>query len=110
MAIVYTFSSQAALTGAIKFNRVHRIAAQEDVGFKLERLISQVNDMRSAISLVTSAVSFLNSAVIQINSAISAAVAASQVSGLSYAYFSATSFGSTATLSLTATLSNFSDA
>ena len=102
MAIVYTFSSTAALTGAVNFNRVHRIAAQEDVGFKIEKLISSVNNLQSAVS-------FLNSAVSIIHQAIASAIAASQVSALSApGLVSGGATNSSLYLSVTA-ISNFTD-
>jgi hypothetical protein len=76
MAIVYTFRTSATLAGARNLNRAGRIFAQEDVGFKIERLISQVN-------LVITAVSALNAAI-------SAGVAASNASGFSFTAISAT--------------------
>lgn len=106
MAIVYTFSSQAALTGAVKFNRVHRIAAQEDVGFKLERAISTMNAMNSSISVLNTWVSQITSALANMIACAASFASALSTGSLSSAMGSNTS---TVTISL-ATLSNFSDA
>ena len=74
MSITFTFPTSAALAGARDLNRIHRIAGQEDLGFKIERVISSV--------------SVLNSAIQALNSAVSNAVATSTVSGLSNALVS----------------------
>jgi hypothetical protein len=52
MALAYTFSSTGTRTGALNLNRMHRTAAQEDLGGKVQVLISMVNLL---VSLVVSA-------------------------------------------------------
>lgn len=59
MALVYTFPTSATLAGARDVNRTHRAMAQDDVGLKLERLISAVSILQSAVS----AINVLQSAV-----------------------------------------------
>lgn len=65
MSITFNFPTSATLAGARDLNRIHRAAGQEDLGFKVERLISAMNDMQSTVSLLNSSVSFLNSAVLE---------------------------------------------
>jgi hypothetical protein len=50
MAIVYTFSTTATRRGAVDLNRLHRTAAQEDLGGKVQALVSQVNLLMSLVS------------------------------------------------------------
>jgi len=76
MAITFTFSAAASLAGARDFNRIHRAAAQDDVGSKIAFLISAMNNHASAISQLNSAVSVIHNAIVS-------AIAASQVSALS---------------------------
>ena len=52
--------TSATLTGAADLNRVHRTMAQDDVGGKMERMISNVNDMNSTVSVVISSVNDMN--------------------------------------------------
>jgi hypothetical protein len=64
MAIVYNWPTSAALQGALELNRVHRTAAQEDLGFKVEKLISSVNQLNTVVSdLISGALSANASAV-----------------------------------------------
>lgn len=64
MAITYTFSTAATRSGARDLNRIHRAVAQDDVGYKLQFLISAVNILESAVSaLVLGAVAAAGSAV-----------------------------------------------
>ena len=109
MAIVYAEPSSATLTGARDMNRLNRVAGQEDLGFKLERLISAMNTFLSVIS----AVNVLQSAVSQIHLALGSAAAsmagASQFSAFS-AYAGGTSPGTVstqATITTVSALSNF---
>jgi len=101
-------STLATLLGAMKFNSVHRIAAQEDVGAKLEKIISNINQMQTTISTLNSAVS-----VIHLRLAAAMSVTAIAVSGVFSAldgtgFSSAGAVNSTTYLTLGA-ISNFSD-
>lgn len=59
MALTYTFSTTATLMGARNLNRGHRVHAQEDLGGKLQAVISMVNLLLSAaVSANVSGVSF----------------------------------------------------
>ena len=78
MTIVYNWQTSATLQGAFDMNSLHLRAKQEDLGFKLESLISNVNDLNSTVSTVMFSVSNLNSAL-----AFMAACAASFASALS---------------------------
>lgn len=89
MAIKYNVRTSAALFGAWQVNSVHRVLAQEDVGAKLERLISALSVLQSAVS----AINALQTAVCAINNGLGSAAAS--LAGASL--FSAWSgFGSTA--------------
>jgi hypothetical protein len=90
MAIVYTFSTTATLTGARNLNRIHRVAAQEDLGSKVEKAISALNTLNTAVSL-------LNTLIISANLS---AVGFSAISGAGAGVISAI-------VSTAATLSNF---
>jgi hypothetical protein len=92
MAIVYNWQTSATLYGARDLNRMHRTAGQEDLGFKIERLISAVNQNALAVS-------YLNVAVAQM-----AACAASFASALSTANFTSAAASNT---SAVGGLSNF---
>jgi hypothetical protein len=64
MALAYTFSSTATLAGARNLNRSSRMAAQEDLGGKVQLLISAVNLLQTALSTINTAlVSAANSGV-----------------------------------------------
>lgn len=76
-------SSIATLIGAIGFNRTHRVAAQQDVGGKIERLISNINSLATIVS------------------ALNAAVVSAANSGVSFSAFS------TAPTTTPVTMSNF---
>lgn len=78
MAIVQTWPTSATLTGAFELNSMHFKARQEDLGSKLEKVISNINDLNSTVSTIMVAVSNLNSAL-----AFMAACAASFASALS---------------------------
>lgn len=65
MSITFAFPTSATLAGARDLNRIHRAVGQEDLGFKIERAISALNDLQSSVSLLNSAVSLLNSAVVE---------------------------------------------
>jgi len=101
-------STLATLFGAMKLNSVHRIAAQEDLGAKLEQLISNVNQMQTVISQLNSAVSVIHlrlaAAMSATNIAISGVFSALDGTGFS----SAGAVASTTYLTLGA-VSNFSD-
>jgi len=52
MSIVVNFPTSATLVGAVEINRMHRQARENDLGFKIERLISAVNAVNSAVSSI----------------------------------------------------------
>lgn len=59
MALTYTFSTTATLAGARNLNRVSRTHAQEDLGGKLQTVISAVNLINALlVSANLSAVGF----------------------------------------------------
>jgi hypothetical protein len=87
-------STIASLLGAVGINRIHRVAAQQDLGGKLERLISTINAINSAISTLTTVVSAHNTAFVSAAN-----------SGISFSAFS-TSPSATIAVSL-GTVSNF---
>ena len=64
MAITFNWRTSATLAGARDFSRIHRVAAQEDTGFKLERIISACNEMQASVSLLNTAVSNINAALL----------------------------------------------
>lgn len=71
MAIVFAFSSQASRSGARGVTTINLATREEDLGYKIQVLISTVNHLVSFVS---------------------AAVTASQVSALSFAYPSVSNF------------------
>lgn len=71
MAIKYNLRTSATLFGAWQVNTVHRSMAQDDVGFKLERIISALSVLVSVVSSVNT----LQSAVCAINNALGSAAA-----------------------------------
>jgi hypothetical protein len=64
MALAYTFTTSATLTGARNVNKVSRTFAQDDVGGKLEKAISAINDLQSAVSTLNVAVSNIHIALL----------------------------------------------
>lgn len=68
MAVVFNWRTSATLYGARDFSRIHRVAAANDVGFKIERLISAVNILNTSVSLVTTALSSLNASGVSVSS------------------------------------------
>ena len=71
MALVFAFSSQASRSGARGITTINLATREEDFGYKIQALISTVNHLVSFVS---------------------AAVAASQVSGLSFAFSTVSNF------------------
>lgn len=57
MAIVTNWPTSAALTGAQELNAMHLKAKQEDLGFKIEKLISAVNEIQLHVSTLQVVVS-----------------------------------------------------
>lgn len=57
------FPTSATKTGAIAVSRINRVFAQDDVGSKLEKLISTVNALNTAYSAVAAQVSLITSAL-----------------------------------------------
>lgn len=103
MAIVYNWRTSATLQGAFDVSRMHRAAGQEDLGFKVEGLISNVNDVNSTVSTLIGAVSDINSAL-----AYMAACAVSFASALSAGGLSSDLASITSMAALSGgTLSNF---
>lgn len=96
MSIVYNWPTSATLRGAVDLNRMHRAAGQEDLGYKLEFIISNLNEMQTSVSA-------LNTSVSQVNIALQSA--ADSVCGFAFSNFSAAGF-STVVLTLSA-ISNF---
>ena len=92
-------SSISVLAGARDINRAHMIFAYEDLAGKVATLISAQNAILSAMTSYATSISALNVEVSAIVSFMSAAVTASQVSGLSHA--------ATAPVSLTALLTSY---
>jgi len=74
------FPSSATLTGARQISFGSRVSRQEDLGFKVERLISSINDMISVGIANMSAIVRLNSAVTQTNTTVSSVI--STISGI----------------------------
>ena len=88
MTIVYNFPTSATLYGARDLNRIARQAAQEDLGVKLERTMSALSILQSALSSINT----LQSAVSQIHLALGSA-AASLAGASLFSAFSAFSAG-----------------
>lgn len=62
MAITYAFPTSATRAGARNLNGMHRHAKQQDLGYKLEFLISAINALNTAVSALNlAAVSAANS-------------------------------------------------
>ena len=108
MAITFNWRTSATLAGARDFSRIHRVAAQEDTGYKLERAISSINELQTSVSLLNTAVSNIHVALLS-----GMNTTAIGVSGVFSALSGAGSFTSTGTtltrtvvLAVTA-LSNF---
>ena len=110
MSVQFTFTTSATLVGAQRLNRIHRAAAQADLAVKLERMVSALSILQSALS----AVNVLQSAVSQIHLALGSAAAS--MAGVSLfsafqSYAGGTSPGTVstqATLTVWSALSNFS--
>ena len=97
------FPTSASLTGAQELNRIHFKAAQEDLGNKIERLVSNINEMQTTVSTLNLAVSYLNVALAQ-----GIACAASFASAFSTANFTSAAGSNTATVALSlSAVSNF---
>jgi len=110
MAIKRNWPTSATLQGAVELNRIHLKAQQEDLGFRMERLISALSMVQSLVS----AVNILQSAVSGIHLALGSA--ASSIAGASlFSVFSAYAGGGTnsgtvsaqATITAVSALSNF---
>lgn len=52
MAIVYNWPTSATLAGAVDVSRMHRAAGQEDLGSKVEKIISAINNLQSGMSSI----------------------------------------------------------
>ena len=64
MPITYNWPTSATLAGARDFSRIHRVAAQEDVGNRIQCLVSAVNEVQGSVSLLNTAVSNINTALL----------------------------------------------
>lgn len=104
MALAFTFPTSATLTGAARLNRIHRAAAQEDIGFKLERMISALSILQSAISSINT----LQSAVSQIHVALGSAAASLAGASLFSAFSAYAGVTSPGTVSTGATITAWS--
>ena len=93
MTIHYNWRTSATLAGAQDFSRIHRVAAQEDAGFKLERAISSINELQTTVSLLNVAVSNIHTALLS-----GMTTTAIGVSGIFSALSGAGSFTSTGTV------------
>mgnify|MGYP001577331209 CR=1 FL=1 len=69
MAVTFTWRTSAATAGGMNISRMHRAAAQEDLGFRVERLISAMSILQSSVSMLNA----LGSAVCAINIALGSA-------------------------------------
>ena len=84
MAITFNWRTSAATQGGMEVSRMHRVAAQNDLGFRVERLISAISILQSSVSMMNA----LGSAVCAINVALGSA--ASGIAGASlFSAFSA---------------------
>lgn len=71
MAVVFNWQTSATLYGARDLSRIHRVAAQEDIGLKLERTISALSILQSSVSMLNA----LGSAICAVNIALGSAAA-----------------------------------
>jgi hypothetical protein len=73
MAIVYNWPSSATLAGARDVSRINRAAGQEDLGFKVERLVSGLNTVQNQVSFITVALAQMMACAVSFASALSTA-------------------------------------
>lgn len=92
-------SSISPLAGAREINATHLVFSYEDLAGKIANLISGHNAILSAMTSYATSISALNVEVSALISFVSAAVTASQVSGLSHV--------ATAPVSLAALLTSY---
>lgn len=104
MTIVYNFPTTADLAGAREINRLARIAAQEDLGGKLERALSALSILQSAMS----AINVLQSAVSQIHITLGSAAASMAGASLFSAFSAFAAMASPGALSTQPTLTAWS--
>jgi len=67
MAITFTFPTSATLAGARDVSRSFRAANQEDMGFKIEVLISNMNTLNTIVSDLTSALLSANASGVTVS-------------------------------------------
>ena len=104
MAITFTWRTSAALAGGANVSRIHRVAAQEDLGFKIERIISAISILQSGLS----AINVLQSAVSQIHLVLGSAAASMAGASLFSAYSAFSAGASPGAVSVQATLTGWS--
>lgn len=104
MAITFNWRTSATLTGARDYSRTHRVAAQEDIGFKIERIISALSILQSGLS----AVNVLQSAVSQIHLVLGSAAASMAGASLFSAYSAFSAGASPGAVSVQATVTGWS--
>ena len=64
MAVVFNWRTSATLAGGMTISRMNRQAAQEELGFKVERSISAINELQTTVSLLNVAVSNIHTALL----------------------------------------------
>ena len=92
MAVTFNWRTSAATQGGMEVSRMHRAAAQNYLGFRVERLISAISILQSSVSMMNA----LGSAVCAINIALGSA-AASLAGASLFSAFSAFSGQTTVT-------------
>ena len=93
MSITYNWRTSAATQGGMEVSRMHRAAAQNDLGFKVEKAISAINVLQSAVS--------------QINIALGSAAVSMAGASLFSAWSAYTALTSPGATSVFAAMSNF---
>ena len=107
MSITFNWRTSATLAGARDFSRIHRVAAQEDIGAKCEKMISAINEVQGSMSNLNAAVSAINAGILSGMTATAAGTSAA------FSVFSGiggfTSAGTTVTRTVLLTVSSVSN-
>ena len=103
MAVTFNWRTSAATQGGMEVSRMHRAAAQNDVGFRIERMISAISILQSGLS----AINVLQSAVSQIHLALGSAAASMAGASLFSAYSAFSAGASPGAVSVQATITGW---
>lgn len=102
-------STLSTLFGGLKLNRIHRVASQEDLAGKIERVISNINELQTTVSRLNLAVCGINLRILSGMSETAAGASAAFSIFSAASTFTSTTIARPSILLTLSAVSNFSD-